>query len=239
MASISKSVQRRLETAASSPAGLAVPAMLLRAYLRHVFARTTWEHVGRDALGRVVAGGQPVILAMWHARLLSGAVFWDRAWGRSVSLTSTAFPGRLGGYAMVPFGIDTQPLRDRNPSRADLVTLTREVRAGTSLVIQADGPLGPAREAKRVPLDWARLTGVPIWLLGFSMERYRLLDTWDRMLVPKAGGRGCLIYRPWAHEVPKRADEAKMLALRAQLTADLDAVSEEADRRMGHGGRID
>ena len=107
-------------------------------------------------------------------------------------------------------------------------------RDGVSLAFAVDGPEGPARLAKSVPVDWTRLTGCPIWLYTYSVERHWSLRSWDRMAIPKPGGKGCMIYRQWDAEVPKRLEETQREALRARLQADLDALSLEADRMMGH-----
>jgi len=224
-----KSVRRRVQAALASPAGQALPAALLAAHLRRTFARTEWEVEGRNALAEE-ARTRPVILALWHGRLICAARFWDTAWGPLTTLTSQAYPGRLAGQTFRRFGLATVAMHDRRGSRGESLPLARAMRAGMSIGVAVDGPLGPARVAKTVPLDWARLTGAPVWLVGFSATRVRQMDSWDRLVVPRAGGRAALIYRRWG-AVDRRADTAALLP---RLQADLDAVTLEADRRMGH-----
>jgi len=228
-----RQLRKRAEAWLASPAGQAVPAALFAAYLRRGYAGTAWEMEGRDAFAVDAAAG-PVIVAIWHGRLMSGGVLWDRAWGRLTTLSSHQYPGRLAGQTMRHFGLDTRAMHDRRSNRAESLALARAIRGGMSVGIAADGPLGPARVAKTVPLDWARLTGAPVWCLGFSLTRYRQLDSWDRMILPRPGGRGCLVYRRFG-TVARGADIA---AARDRLQEALDAVTLAADRRLGHPGPI-
>jgi lysophospholipid acyltransferase (LPLAT)-like uncharacterized protein len=116
--------------------------------------------------------------------------------------------------------------------------LARSVRQGLSIAFAVDGPVGPAHHAQPMAVDWARMTGRPVWLFTYSVERYRRLPSWDRMVLPRGGGRGVILYRRWDAEVPRRMDEAGRERLRAKLGADLDALTLEADRLMGHPGLI-
>ena len=96
---------------------------------------------------------------------------------------------------MEHFGNEALAMRDRKSNTATSLQVARKMRDGTSLAFAVDGPEGPAHKAKSVPIDWARLTGCPIWLYGYSVERYWTANTWDKIVVPKPGGRGCMIYR--------------------------------------------
>jgi len=226
-------LRKRLAATAASPAAQAVPAALMAAHIRRAFARTGLETEGRAAIAEEIRAGQPVILAFWHGRLMCGGVFCASTWGPLTTITSQAYPGRLAGQVFRRFGLDTVAMHDRRPNRGESLALAREMRAGRSICFAVDGPLGPRRVAKMAPLDWARLTGAPIWILGFSLTRFWQLDSWDRLLVPRAGGRACLIYRRWGG-VDKRIGAEAAERLRARLGADIDAVTDEADARLGH-----
>jgi len=222
-------MRKGAEEAMKSPVAQTVPAALLAGHLRRSFARTEWEYDGRDALIAETRQGA-VILTAWHGRLLGLPRFWDTCWGRLTTLTSTQYPGRLAGQAFRRFGMPTIPMHDRKGSRGASLPLAREMRAGMSIGIAVDGPAGPARMAKTIPLDWSRLTGAPIWCIGFSMTRFRQLDSWDRLLVPRAGGRGVCLYRRFGTMEKGMAQETE----RQRLERLLNEVSDAADVRVGH-----
>lgn len=238
MKAFRKSLQRRLEALVDTETVSGGAADLITWYLRRLYARTSWEVHGAEELIAEVRGGQPVIMALWHGRLAMAPKGWDPAWGPICIVTSAARPGRMVGRVMQRFGMDTLPMRDRKSNTATSLQVARMAREGKSMGFAVDGPEGPARVAKSVPVDWARLTGCPIWLFTFSVDRYRLMGSWDRLALPRKGGRGVILYRRWEGEVPKRLDDDTRELLRGRLQADLDALTREADRLAGHSAPI-
>lgn len=226
-------LRKRVETAMARPAAQAVPALVVARYLSRVFARSEWIVEGRGALAQEASRG-PVILAVWHGRLLCAARFWDRSWGDLTTLTSQQYPGRLAGQAFRHFGLPTVAMHDRQSNRGESLALARAIRAGMSIGIAVDGPLGPARVAKTVPLDWSRLTGAPIWCVGFSASAMRQLNSWDNLMVPRAGGQACLLYRRWG--VAEKTADAE--TARAALEEMLSAVTRAADLKVGHASEL-
>lgn len=224
----------RFENLADSPLFTDRVADLLAGRVRNLAAQTDWTIEGRDGLAAEVAAGQPVIMALWHGRLPMSPSGWDPEWGPICVVTSSARPGRMVGSIMKRFGLGTMPMRDRKSNTSASLQVARMTRDGCSIGFAVDGPIGPKRLAKSVPIDWSRLTGCPIWLYTNSFERFRQLPGWDRPLVPKGRTRGCMLYRRWDVEVPKRLDPETREALRQRLQTDLDALTQEADQMMGH-----
>lgn len=227
-------VRRRLDRLADSPALMNAAAGFFASRIRVWHARTNWHIEGQEELAAEMEAGRPVIMAVWHGRLAMTPFMWRQEWGPVCSLTSRARPGRLVAGTLSRFGWANAGMHDRKSNREVSMQVARMLRGGTSIGIACDGPLGPARHMKTVPLDWARVSGAPIWLWTYSMERFWRLDTWDRMLVPKSGGRGVMLYQKWGHEVPKRLDADGMGHLRAQLETDLTALTLAADMSVGH-----
>ncbi|MFV0358238.1 lysophospholipid acyltransferase family protein [Tropicimonas sp.] len=197
-----------------------------------------WIIVGKEALAAELQSGRPVIMVLWHGRLAMAPTGWDNSWGELCIVTSSSRPGKLVGEVMKRFGNSTLAMSSRKSNTTTSLQVARMTRDGTSIGFAIDGSSGPRRVAKSVPIDWARMTGMPIWLYTNSFESYRTLPLWDRMAVPKAGTRGCMLYRRWDAEVPRRLDTETRESLRARLQADLDALTLDADRMMGHAGFI-
>ena len=82
-------------------------------------------------------------------------------------------------------------------------------------------------------LALARLAGVPILPAAVSVSRRIVLDTWDRLIIPLPFGRGTMI---WGEPitVPRDADDARLMTLKAQLEEALIRLSTEADAAAGH-----
>lgn len=238
MAALEKRIRRRLDAIATSDAVSGTASRLIAGHIEKLYRRTEWEFDGREDVIEAVSGGAPIIFALWHGRLPMSARGWDPSWSPFCVVTSAMIPGRIVGRVMRRFGLDTMPMKIKRANTAASLQVARMSRAGTTIGFAIDGPEGPARVAKPIPIDWARLTGAPIWLYTNSVERYRTLNSWDNMLLPRPGGRGIMMYRKWDTEVPKKMSQETREALRAKLQADLDALTLEADRRMGHEGLI-
>lgn len=238
MASMERRIRKRLEQAAASDAVSGPLARLVAGRIDRLYRQTTWEFDGRDDVIAAVSGGKPIIFALWHGRLAMSARGWDPAWSPFCVVTSAQIPGRLVGRVMRRFDLDTMPMKIKRTNTAAALQVARMVRSGTTIGFAIDGPEGPKRIAKPIPIDWARLTGAPIWLYTNSVERFRRLPGWDDMLLPRPGGRGVMMYRKWEVDIPKKIDVEMREALRLKLQQDLDALTLEADRRMGHAGLI-
>jgi lysophospholipid acyltransferase (LPLAT)-like uncharacterized protein len=116
--------------------------------------------------------------------------------------------------------------------RAEAARLSREMarigRAGSSLVVSPDGPLGPYREAKPGALIVARHAGLPIqpWAVA-ARPSIRLGGRWDRHVVPVPFGRLLVV-----EGEPIRVGAREPLRpLRARLQSALDEVTDRAERR--------
>ena len=234
MPSMMKQARRKIDSALCSPSVAGTVSRLITSHLRKRLEGTRWIRDGQEALAEHVQAGNGVIMVLWHGRLPAAPIGWDTDWGKLCVVTSAAIPGRMVGRVMGQFGHDTIPMRERKANTGTSLQIARMVRGGTSIGFAADGPLGPARKAKSVPIDWARLTGAQIWLFTASYRNYSCVKAWDRMALPISGDEGVMLYRRWDAEIPKKLDADLRETLRQRLEDDLNALTLEADQRMGH-----
>lgn len=219
--SLRKRIERHPATAGGLGRGLA-------GWVRFCAAATRWERRGEEALAAALATG-PVVLVLWHERLALAGVHWRPEWGPISALHTTRFAGRVAGAMQGRVGLSPIAMSSRGANLAASREVMRRLREGTSVALTADGPQGPARALKDAPLDWARATGRPVFVYAFAMTRQRRLPVWDRLVWPLPFGRGAAVWRPWRDDLPRRADAAATEGLRADLTATLNAVVEEAE----------
>lgn len=206
---------------------------VLAGWLRFAYRNSAWQRVGFAPMDAALRAGEPVIVALWHQRLMLSPWLFDASLGRICTLTSGARAGRLAGQVQARFGFATIAMS----SNRRHVAMSREVlgrmRDGWSIGIASDGPRGPARVASSVPLVWARASGARLFVVAFSARRVIELPTWDRMWLPVPFSRGVLMCREWDARVPRKPGEAELEALRLNLEAALNAVSDAADRAAG------
>lgn len=223
----------------NSPQFNAFVARQIARYIRRVWRTSQFEYHGFEELNALTRGGEPVIAALLHQRLmLSPYLFPLRDEAPICSITSSAKAGKLVGYVQKEFDFESVPLR-RNASQVALTrSIVRNIKTGTSVGFALDGPSGPARVASTVPLIWSRLTGKRIFLATYSVEKERRLNTWDRLIIPKPHNKGVLLCEAFPITIPKKASAEEIEAARLELESRSNALAERADRMCGHDGPL-
>jgi lysophospholipid acyltransferase (LPLAT)-like uncharacterized protein len=156
--------------------------LLMAAYVRLVAAtcRVEGARVTQD----------PAVLAFWHEYNLvaAAAAHRLRRHQHHVSFSTQAFRGQVMTAMLAALDAGSVPLPAEG-ERAEAAKLSREMarlgRAGASLVVSPDGPVGPYRRAKPGALIVARESGLPLqpWAVA-ARPVIRLGGRWDRHIVP-------------------------------------------------------
>ena len=104
-------------------------------------------------------------------------------------------------------------------------------------VFTIDGPRGPRYVAKPGPVLLAKKTGQSINCFYISVERAWILDSWDRMIIPKPFSRACAYFSS-PMIVPPHASEEQMSALHQQMQETLERCRLKAEEmlRIGRPG---
>ncbi|WP_146346119.1 lysophospholipid acyltransferase family protein [Falsiphaeobacter marinintestinus] len=203
-------------------------------YIRKVHKNTAWQRIGYEELDALVDSGEPVILVLWHQRLVQSPYLFPLDKGRVCTITSAARAGSMVGRVQMLFGMDTIAMS----SHKRHVALSREVlgkmKQGISIGIAADGPRGPERVLSTVPLVWARTSGKRVFGITYSVRHAREAGTWDHMLLPRARrNEGVLLCREWTDPVPRKASPEDFEVLRQSLEDHMNQITAEADEMMG------
>lgn len=206
---------------------------MFAAYIRFAYRTSKWNRTGFDEMQASLSGGEPVIVALWHQRLMMAPYLFDTRLGKICSLTSAARAGRMAGQVQARFGFDTIAMSSHMRHVALSRLVLGKVREGNSIGIATDGPRGPSRVASTVPLVWARVTGKRIFVVSYAARRQITFPTWDRMTLPAPFTRGVLMCREWTEVVPRKADDTEIEALRIKLQAALDEITDASDRAVG------
>jgi len=205
---------------------------LVSVYIRLVRLSGPWHVEGASVPAAFHAAKRPFILAFWHGRLLMMPCAWSRRQPIHM-LISGHRDGRIIADAVKYFGIDSIAGSSTEGGTAALRGMVRFLKAVDCVVITPDGPDGPAMRATSGIVTVARLAGVPILPLAYATKRRRILGTWDRFHLPLPFSRGVFL---WGEpiEVPADLDADGIERIRALVEARLNALTAEADRRLGH-----
>jgi lysophospholipid acyltransferase (LPLAT)-like uncharacterized protein len=205
----------------------------IAAYIRFAYKTSSWQRSGFEPMEEAVQNGEPVIVALWHQRLLMSPYLFDASKGKICTLTSSARAGRLAGNVQTLFGFETLPMSGKDRRVKMSRELLRKIRNGVSIGIAADGPNGPARVASTVPLVWARTSGCRVFTLSFSARRVMQFPTWDHMMLPAPWTKGVLMCREWDETVPRKVTDEQTETLRGSLEQALNEITDASDRATG------
>lgn len=206
---------------------------LFAAYIRFAWRTSRWQRSGFEPMDRALRDGEPVIVALWHQRLMMSPYLFDASLGKMCTLTSGARAGRLAGKVQERFGFKTIAMSSHRRHVAMSREVLGRIRDGYSIGIATDGPRGPARVASTVPLVWARASGKKVFVVSFAARRVIEFPTWDRMMLPAPWTRGVLMCREWGETVPRKASEAQTQLLRQSLEVALNDITDKADLAVG------
>jgi hypothetical protein len=176
-----------------------------------------------------------VVLAFWHEFNLVAFVVARMRRGDlpHASFSTSGFRGAVITSMLERSGtpvrvFELPPEVDRSAGRALALRMARVAESGTSLIVTPDGPFGPYHVAKPGALILARASGLPIQPWGMSLRpTIRLMGRWDRQLMPLPFCRIRLI----EGKRQTMGARAPIRPVMADLQAELDRISELADRR--------
>lgn len=176
------------------------------------------------------ARGEPVIFALWHGRLLP--LTWFHRGRRIAALVSRSGDGEYIARLVEGWGYDAVRGSSSRGGSEALRELVRRARDGWSIAVTPDGPRGPRQKLHPGVITAAQLTGMPIVPLAAGCPRAWWPGSWDRFCVPKPFSTVRVIYGEprW---VPRDADAEALAGHARALEAQLNAMTEEADRDGG------
>ena len=169
----------------------------------------------------------PVVLAVWHGRLLGVLLSWSSELGEIVTLSDPSPIGRVGAAAMRRLGTSPVFMRKSAANASALRDVLRAIRDGKTLGIAADGPKGPARQVNSATAIWIAKSKMRVYVVSWSLDKSYCLPTWDRFLFPFPFSRGVIIYRKFDVSGQEAAT-----ALRKELSGSLSLQEQEADEHV-------
>ena len=200
---------------------------VLGRFLLWVWAKTSRILVlGEEEYIRASKEGKPIILIIWHNRLMFAPFFFRKR--RIAALVSPSKDGEI--IAQIAKGWRFRIVRGSGSHsivRA-WVGMKQDLEKGGELIITPDGPRGPDRRLKPGALKLAQETGALIVPWSFSASRSKRLKSWDRFLFYYPFSRIVAIYgKPLV--VHPGLDELEFERERKRIEQALSALDAEAD----------
>jgi hypothetical protein len=207
-------------------------AWLLALYMMGVRHTTRWERIGLEHAEPLWRSGRGLVWCYWHSRIMGAHATWPTDVQPCTMLTSPSRDGDITTAAIRHIkrgairGSATTKGRAKG-SIADFRALIGVAKAGGCVGLTPDGPKGPRLVLKEGPVRIARSAGAPILVSAWSIKGSRVLDSWDRTVLPPLFGRGVIVFGP----VIEPGDDLE--ATRLAVEDALNAVTWQADDLAG------
>lgn len=169
---------------------------------------------------------RPTVFVFWH-RCLFPACYAFRHRNISV-MTSNSFDGEYIARIIELFGYYAVRGSSTRGGMRALLGMHTQIEKGRSAAFTIDGPLGPIYVAKPGPVLLARNTQAPIVAFHIAVERAWILNSWDRMLIPKPFSRVSIRMLRYLR-VPEDATKEHLDQLHATMQAELERAQAEAE----------
>jgi len=185
--------------------------------------------ISREEGAQETVDQRPLIVSLWHACIIP-ATYICRDIGVRV-MSSYSYDGEYMGRIIRRFGfVAVKGSSSRNAVRA-LLGLRRALEEGWTVAFTLDGPRGPRYQVKPGPVALARSAGVPLSTFHMAVERAWVLNTWDRLMIPKPFSRVLMRFGKMI-PVPRDAADEDLEKYQQELQASLDRVREFAEANI-------
>ena len=185
--------------------------------------------VSREEGAQQSVGQRPLVLNFWHASIIPATYLFRDAGIRVMS--SNSYDGEYMGRIIHRFGfVAVKGSSSRNAVRA-LLGLRRALQQGWAVAFSIDGPRGPRYKVKPGPVALARSCGVPLTMFHIAVDRAWVLNTWDRLIIPKPFSRILMRFGKLI-PVPAEASEEDLERYQQELQDSLDRICEFAEANV-------
>jgi lysophospholipid acyltransferase (LPLAT)-like uncharacterized protein len=190
----------------------------------------------------VEAGGppggwiQPAVWVFWHRCIVPATWFFR---GRRIGvMTSSSFDGEYIARIIGRFGFEAVRGSSTRGGVRALLGMHTVIEDGRTAAFTIDGPKGPRYVAKPGPVLLARNTQTPLVAFHLAVQRAWVLDSWDRLMIPKPFSKVAL-HISRIMSVPKDAPHEELARYHAEMQAALDRVRISAERTFGQDSAKD
>ena len=181
------------------------------------------------SIGRL-EDGYPGIYPFWH-RCVFPAMWVFRRYHPAV-MTSQSRDGEYIARVILRFGFPAVRGSSSRGGQRALLEMNKLIAEGRAVAFTIDGPRGPRYIAKKGPVLLAHMSGTHISAFYVAVERAWILNSWDRLMIPKPFSRVHVRFGKKLF-VPADADDATMDRCHAEMQSALERVTGFAEAQFG------
>jgi lysophospholipid acyltransferase (LPLAT)-like uncharacterized protein len=158
-------------------------AKIITLYLNVVFITSKIAIEIDDEAEIILSKKKPCFITLWHGRILIIPKIMKR-YGSFTVLTSTHNDGKYIDEFINFYGNKTirgSTFKGGFPATKDII---KNLQDQNKVVITPDGPRGPKWKVNSAITNFAAKFDVPIICVSFSATKVKMLNTWDKFIIP-------------------------------------------------------
>lgn len=187
-----------------------------------------WELVGIENGLKVQ---KPVIIAFFHGRMFMLPFFYNilRPNRKIKIIVSNHFDGTFIGKVVSYHGIDII----QGSSTSGGTKLLRQILRlkNFDIGITPDGPKGPGEKVKDGVIFISKVTKCPILPVTYSVKHKKILNTWDKFLIPMPFSKGVFICDEPIY-LPENLNDDEFKHYKTLLEEKLKRINKLADEMV-------
>jgi lysophospholipid acyltransferase (LPLAT)-like uncharacterized protein len=172
---------------------------------------------------------RPVVFGFWHRCIFPSAYFFRNQ--RVGVMTSRSFDGEYIARIISKLGFRALRGSSSRGAVGALMAMRGELKKDEAVAFTIDGPRGPRYIAKPGAVRLARASGAPVAAFYIALHDPWVLNTWDRLMLPKPFSRA-LVRMSAPIAIPPDADDEKIEVRHAELQRALERVQKFAEENV-------
>ena len=185
---------------------------------------------GEDNLQKSINSGKPVMVCVWHGRLLFPSWFIRLKTTNLHAIASRHTDAEIMAQVLNRWGYELIRGSTRKGGKAVVQKMAEVFQNGGIVAVTNDGPKGPPRIAKAGSTGLAIKYNVQMITITGSATKYWQLKSWDKFMLPKPFGQiNIVVSLPLEINTPPSNNEEEV-----KLLSDfMNHYQDEVDRMTG------
>jgi lysophospholipid acyltransferase (LPLAT)-like uncharacterized protein len=172
---------------------------------------------------------RPVVFGFWHRCIFPSAYFFRNQ--RVGVMTSRSFDGEYIARIISKLGFRALRGSSSRGAVGALMAMRGELKKDEAVAFTIDGPRGPRYIAKPGAVRLARASGAPVAAFYIALQDPWVLNTWDRLMLPKPFSRA-LVRMSAPIAIPPDAGDEQLEVRHAELQSALERVQKFAEENV-------
>jgi len=213
----------------------AILGWLIAAYIELVIATLSWRRENDGPARAALDGSEGLIALFWHGRIVPAIacrpILKDKPRTVMISLSPDGEFIALAAERLRIPTIRGSTGRGSGAAKGGAGAFRQAMQvlaSGGVMIMTPDGPRGPNEAMQLGPVQLARASGRPVFMMGLAVRPAIRLGSWDKGRVPLPFGRAALVLAG-PLSVAANADDEALEAIRADWQARLRAAQARAE----------